>query len=76
MAPTLSEMEDRRDLLMNHALIVKEEGPLGLQCSEELMYFIVHHFIIRKHKFYVYHGYPDPFIIVFLEKHDIDMVFC
>jgi hypothetical protein len=36
MVPTTRDMEDRKEMLMNHALVVKEEGPLGLRSVEEL----------------------------------------
>jgi hypothetical protein len=70
---TSEEMEDRRRLFTNHALVVK--GALGLRSPEELKGLILHHFGIRKHEFYIYHCHPTPFILLFLDVHDRDVVF-
>jgi hypothetical protein len=36
MAPTTQDMEDRKEMQMNHTLVVKEEGPLDLRSVEKL----------------------------------------
>jgi hypothetical protein len=74
MAYTSPEMEDRRVMLTNHAVIVKEEEPLGLRSTEELKDVIFHHFGICKHELYVYRSHPNPFIVIFPEMHDRDVV--
>jgi hypothetical protein len=68
-------MEERKTMIESHALIVKEEGALGLASCEELKEVIFQHFNIRKHEIYVYHSYPHSFIIVFAERHARDVVF-
>jgi hypothetical protein len=75
MASSTEEMDDRRYLLTNYALIVKEEGSLGLRSSEELKDLILHHFGIRKHEIYAYRSSPDPFIAIFSERRGRDLVF-
>jgi hypothetical protein len=52
-------------MLSNFALIIKEEGMLGLHSCEELKDLIAHQFGFRKHEFYVYRSCPDPFMIIF-----------
>lgn len=74
-AATTDDMEDRKEMMRNHAVVVTEEGPLGLQSKEELKDIIRLHFGIRKHEFYAYRSYPDPFVLIFPEAHDRDVVF-
>jgi hypothetical protein len=68
-------MEERKTMLESNALIVKEEGALGLASCEELKEAIFQHFGIWKHEIYIYRSYPHPFIIVFAERHARDVVF-
>lgn len=75
VAKTSDEMEDRRELLTYKALVVVEEGPVGIQSREELKDIILHHFGIRKHELYVYCSYPKPYIVIFSEKATRDVVF-
>jgi hypothetical protein len=75
MAPTSRDMEERKELLTHHTLVVKEKGPLGLRSTGELKDIIFHHFDIRKHEFYVYCSRPGPFIVIFSEQHARDVVF-
>jgi hypothetical protein len=69
------EMEQRRVLLTNHALVIFDEGPLAVQSKEEVRNLIMHHFGIRKHELYVYRSHLEPFIVVFSEGHARDLVF-
>jgi hypothetical protein len=75
VAASSKEMDDRQHLLANYALIVKEEGSLGLRSSEELKDLILYHFDICKHELYAYRSYPDPFIIIFSNKRVRYLVF-
>jgi hypothetical protein len=75
MATTSKDMAARERLLTSHALVVKEEGSLGLRSTEELKDIVCHHFNFRKHEFYAYRSYPHPFIIIFAERHAQDVVF-
>jgi hypothetical protein len=72
---TTKEMDDREDLLSQHALVVFEHGPLGLRSTKELKDLLFHHFGLHKHEWYVYHCNPAPFIIIFSKKHTCDVVF-
>jgi hypothetical protein len=62
-------------MLSQFALLVKEEGALGLRSCEELMEVIFHHFGIRKKEMYVYRSCPHPFIIIFTKRRARDIVF-
>jgi hypothetical protein len=75
MAQTSEDMLHRETILDHHALLVKEEEPLGLRSCEELKEVIFHHFGIRKHEMYVYRSVPNPFVIIFSEQHAKDEVF-
>jgi hypothetical protein len=75
MATTSKEMEDKRDMLSNHALVVKEVGSLGLCSCEELKDLIAHQFGFRKQEFFVYRSCHAPFVIIFSDQHARDVVF-
>jgi hypothetical protein len=75
MAATLRQMEDRRVMLSNFPLIVKDEGLIGLRSCEELKDLIARHFGFRKHKLYAYRSCPNPFVAVFSDQHMRDVVF-
>jgi hypothetical protein len=62
-------------MLSSYAVVVKEEGSLGLRSCEELKECITHHFGICKHEFYAYHSHPSPFIVIFSEHRARDVVF-
>jgi hypothetical protein len=72
---TSVEMVGREDLLTRDALVVSEEGPMGLRSAKELKGIIFHHFLFCKHELYVYRSHPAPFIIIFCKKHPRDVVF-
>jgi hypothetical protein len=75
MAPTTQEIEDRKEMLTHHALMVREKGPLGLRSGEELKDIIFHQFHIRNHEIYVSRNFPSPFIVIFSERHVRDVMF-
>jgi hypothetical protein len=75
VAETTEGMQQRRDFLTDHAVIITEEGPLSVQSREEVKDITLHHFDIRRHEFYVYRSYPEPFIAIFTECHARDVVF-
>jgi hypothetical protein len=75
MAPTDPDMEERRIMLTNYAVVVKEQGLVGLRSCDELKDCISHHFGIRKHEFYAYRSQPNPFIVIFSESRARDVVF-
>jgi hypothetical protein len=75
MATTSRDMEDSKEMLARHALVVKEKGPLALRSGEELKEIIFHQFDIRKHEIYAYRSFPLPFIVIFLNRHARDVVF-
>jgi hypothetical protein len=75
MADTTDEMEQRCCLLTSRALVITEEGPLTIQSKEEVKSIIMHHFGIRKHELHIYRSYPEPFLVLFSEIHDRDLVF-
>jgi hypothetical protein len=68
-------MEQCKEMLFNHAVVITDEGPMRVQTREEVKDIILHQFGIHKHECYVYWSYPKPFIVVFLNSHDRDVVF-
>jgi hypothetical protein len=75
MAHMTKEMEDRKYLLTHHAVVIKDEGSLGVRSCEEMKDLIFHQFGIRKHEFFMHRSYPSPFITIFSERHARDIVF-
>jgi hypothetical protein len=72
---TSEEMGQRGSMLSNHAMVITDEGPLGVRSKEGVKEIILHHFGISKHSFYVYQSYLEPFIAIFPKSHDRDVVF-
>jgi hypothetical protein len=75
MTATSEEMEQRRQMLSNHAVVITDKGPMRVQTREEVNDIILHQFGIRKHECYVYRSYPKPFVAMFHGSHDRDVVF-
>lgn len=75
MVETTKEMEDRKDLLVNTALLILEEGCVGAQSPREVAEIIAHRFGIRRHLFQVYRSHPQPFIAFFSDTFDRDRVY-
>jgi hypothetical protein len=48
------EINQRRRMLTEHAVVITDEGPLEVRSREEVKEIILHHFGISKHAFYVY----------------------
>jgi hypothetical protein len=71
---TSEEMELRKEMLAEHAVII-EEGSLSVRSTKEVKDILLHHFGIHKHKCYVYHSYPKPFTAIFPNSHARDLVF-
>lgn len=67
IAWTTKEMQQRRDMLTHHALLVTEEGPLGVASKEEVVEIIRHHFGLRRYECHVYRCKPEHFIVIFNE---------
>jgi hypothetical protein len=67
MKGTSQEMEQKRQFLTAHAMVITEEGPMGVRSRDEVNDIIWHHFGIPKHEFYIYHGYPESFVAYFHE---------
>lgn len=75
IAETTKEMEDRKDLLVNNALLILDEGLVGAQSPREVAEIITHRFGIRRYLFQVYRSYPQPFIAFFSDTFDRDRVY-
>lgn len=76
IAATSSDMEDRKSMLTNQAVLLVDEGMVAVQSNRELADIIQHHFSIYKHEFQVYRSYPEPLIAIFSESYARDRVFC
>jgi hypothetical protein len=68
VADTTEEMNQRCRLLMDRAIIITEEGPMGVRSREELKDIIQHHLGISKHEFYVYHSSLNHLLLSFMIK--------
>jgi hypothetical protein len=75
MSDTSQEMQQHREMLANHAVVVADVGPMRVQTREEVKDIVLHQFGIRKLECYVYRSCPEPFIAVFPDSHDRDVVF-
>jgi hypothetical protein len=69
------EIQQRRDMLSKHALLVTEEGPLGVVSREEVAEIICNNFSLRRYEFYIFRSSPDPFIVIFSKRAARDLVF-
>jgi hypothetical protein len=68
-------MNQRYRYLTKHAVVITDEGPMVIRSREEVKDLIQFSCGIRKHDFVVYQSTPEPFIAIFLEEHDRDIVF-
>jgi hypothetical protein len=64
------DMDDRCRILNNRAVVITEEGPMGVRSREEVKDIIQYHFGISKLEFLVYRSNPEPFLAVFRNEHD------
>jgi hypothetical protein len=69
------EIQERRSMLMHHAVIVTEEGPRGVASKEDVVDIIEHHFGLLRYEFNVICTNPEPFIILFSDRAARDLVF-
>jgi hypothetical protein len=70
-----ADMEQREAMLSKLAVVIMDEGPMAVRSREEVKDIIAHHFGVRKHEFFVYRSFPEPFIAIFAESHSRDVVF-
>jgi hypothetical protein len=75
MVATSEEMDQREKLLSAWAIIIIEDGALGVQSREEVKDIIQHHLGISKHNFYVYRSSLEPLIALFHDARDRDIAF-
>jgi hypothetical protein len=75
MKDTSQEMEQKRQILTAHAVVITEEGHVGVRSRDEVKDIIWHHFGICKNEFYIYRSYPEPFVAYFHEAEARDVVF-
>jgi hypothetical protein len=69
------EIQQRREMLTHHALLVTEEGSLGVASREEVDEIIGHQFDLLRYEFHVFRNTPEPFIVLFSDRAAIDVVF-
>jgi hypothetical protein len=69
------EMHQHCQYYTSHAIVITDEGPLAVSSHEEVKDIIQHSFGIRKHDFVVYRSNPEPFLALFHDPHDRDVVF-
>jgi hypothetical protein len=68
-------MNQRCQLLSDHAVVITKEGPMVAHSNEDVKDIISHHFEIRKSEFYVTCRCPDSFLAYFHFTHDRNVVF-
>jgi hypothetical protein len=69
------EIQQRRSMLLHHALIVTEEGPRGVASKEEVADIIEHNFGLLRYEFNVICSSPEPFLPIFFDRAARDVVF-
>jgi hypothetical protein len=75
LTATTQDMEMNHRYLTDHAIVITEEGPMGVCSCEEVKDIMQHHFGIRKHEFSTVRSCPEPFLALFYEAHDRDDIF-
>jgi hypothetical protein len=69
------EIQQRREMLTQHALFISEEGVLGVASREDVAEIIGHHFDLMRYEFHVFRSHLEPFIVLFSEHSVRDVVF-
>jgi hypothetical protein len=69
------EIQQRRSMLVHHALIITEEGARGVASKEEVVDIVEHHFGLLRYEFNVICTNLEPFIIIFSDRAARDLVF-
>jgi hypothetical protein len=59
------EIQQRREMLTQHALLISEEGVLGVASREDVAEIIGHHFDLMRYEFHVFRSHSEPFIVLF-----------
>jgi hypothetical protein len=70
-----NKVQQRRDILARHALLITEEGPLRLISWEEVVEIIGHHFDLLRYEFRIFRSSPEPFIVLYSERSARDVIF-
>lgn len=68
-------IEQRAEMLTTRALVVKDEGVLGVSSKEELKEAIIHHFNLREYELEVFQNYPEHFLVIFRSEEARNLVF-
>jgi hypothetical protein len=55
--------------------VSRKKGQWGMRSCDELKTVITHHFGFSKHELLAYRSVPDPFVIIFFDRRDRDLVF-
>jgi hypothetical protein len=69
------EMDQRIRILVSHTLLITDDGPMAVRLREEVKDLIHLQFGISKHGFSVYRNNPGPFLAIFHEARDRDVLF-
>jgi hypothetical protein len=68
------EVQQRRQLLTQHALVITEEGALGVASREDVAEIIGHHFDLLRYEFQVFHSHLEPFLVLVSDRATRDVV--
>jgi hypothetical protein len=75
MAWAPEEVQQKREMLTQHALLITEEDPLGVASREEVAEIISHNFGLPGYEFHIFRSNPEPFIVIFSDRATRDIVF-
>jgi hypothetical protein len=75
MAWAPAEVQQREEMLVHHALLVKEVGLMAAASRTEVVDIIEHHFGFVRYEFHVIRSSPEPFVIIFSDCAARDIVF-
>jgi hypothetical protein len=71
MAWDLNEVQQKREMLRQQALLISEEAPMGVASHEEVVKIIGHHFNLSRYEFHVFRSRLDPFLLIFSYMRDV-----
>jgi hypothetical protein len=69
------EIQQRRQMLTHHALLVTEEGARGVASQEDATEIIGYNFDPLRYEYHVFKKHHEPFIVLFLDRAVRDAVF-
>jgi hypothetical protein len=69
------EIQQRRQMLTHHALLISEEGAQGVASHEDVAEIIGYNLDLLRYEYHVFISHSGSFIILFLDRATWDVVF-